>query len=134
MSDSAPTQQAKADSDNTFKAVQHKVKAFASAMDNATLELEALQRSMQANASRSMDVARDIEAADLDRLFVELTNNVSVALGGAAVQVRALCDEAEDTKDLAHRAHQQHQELYGALDAIRSSRRLKTPKPGFFAH
>lgn len=123
---------APADDDNRYKAVQAKLKKLATAMDDATLELESLRRSMQANATRTEGVARDIAAADLDAKFVELTNNVAVALGGAAVQVRDLHDTAQETADLTHETKRSHSKLYGALDDIRSNRRAKTPRPGFF--
>jgi DNA repair ATPase RecN len=121
-----------ADDDNRYKAVQAKLKTLASALDDAGLELEALVRSVKANAQRAQDVARDIATAGLDAKFVELTSNVSVALGGAAVQVKKLSDTAQETADLTHQTRRTHSKLYGALDDIRSNRREKTPKPGFF--
>ncbi|MFB6756023.1 conjugal transfer protein TraB [Streptomyces sp. NPDC056353] len=121
-----------ADDDNRYKAVQAKLKTLASALDDAGLELEALVRSVKANAQRAQDVARDIGNAGLDAKFVELTSNVSVALGGAAVQVKKLSDTAQETADLTHQTRRTHSQLYGALDEIRSNRRERTPKPGFF--
>lgn len=125
---------APADDDNRYKALQAKLKKLAAAMDDAALGLEALRRSMQANATRCEGVARDIENAQLDAKFVEMTNTVSVALGGAAIQVRKLDDTARDVADLAHETHQRHSQLYGALDEVRSGRAERTPRPGFFAH
>ncbi len=121
-----------ADDDNRYKAVQAKLKTLASALDDAGLELEALVRSVKANAQRAQDVARDIGNAGLDAKFVELTSTVSVALGGAAVQVKKLSDTAQETADLTHQTRRTHSQLYGALDEIRSNRRERTPKPGFF--
>ncbi|MFL4910858.1 conjugal transfer protein TraB [Streptomyces sp. MMS24-I2-30] len=121
-----------ADDDNRYKAVQAKLKTLASALDDAGLELEALVRSVKANAQRAQDVARDIGNAGLDAKFVELTSNVSVALGGAAVQVKKLSDTAQETANLTHQTRRTHSQLYGALDEIRSNRREKTPRPGFF--
>lgn len=63
---------------------------------------------------------------------MEVTNLVSVALGGAAIQVRRLHDTAQETADLTHETKSTHSKLYGALDDIRSNRREKTPRPGFF--
>jgi hypothetical protein len=120
------------DGDNRYKAVQAKLAALARALDDAGQDLEALVRSTKANAKRAEDAARDIANAGLDPRFVELTSNVSVALGGAAVQVRKLQDTATETADLTHQARATHSKLYGALDDIRSNRREKTPKPGFF--
>ncbi|MFJ3229250.1 conjugal transfer protein TraB [Streptomyces sp. NPDC086783] len=120
------------DGDNRYKAVQAKLNRLGKAMDDATLELVSLQRSMRANASRTEDAARDIENAGLDGKFVEVTNLVAVAMGGAAVEVRKLHDTAQETADLTHETKRTHSKLYGALDDIRSNRREKTPRPGFF--
>ncbi|MFB8137476.1 conjugal transfer protein TraB [Streptomyces mirabilis] len=120
------------DDDNRYKAVQGKLRALGNALDDATLELESLRRSMQANATRTEGVARDIENADLDAKFVEVTNLVSVALGGAAVEVKHLGATAQETANLTHETRRTHSKLYGELDTIRSNRREKTPRPGFF--
>ncbi|MER5781279.1 conjugal transfer protein TraB [Streptomyces mobaraensis] len=121
-----------ADDDNRYKAVQAKLAALSRAMGDAGLELEGLRRSMHANAARSNDVATDIANADLDARFVGLTDNVALALGGAAQEVRTLSDSAQETADLTHQTRTAHSQLYGALDDIRSNRREKTPRPGFF--
>lgn len=121
-----------ADGDNRYKAVQAKLDRLGKAMDDSTLELVSLQRSMRSNATRTEDAARDIENAGLDGKFVEVTNLVAVALGGAAVEVRKLHDTAQETADLTHETKRTHSTLYGALDEIRSNRREKTPRPGFF--
>ncbi|MFF8431108.1 conjugal transfer protein TraB [Streptomyces sp. NPDC016566] len=123
---------APADGDNRYKAVQAKLDRLGQAMDDATLELEALRRSVLANTASAEGVASDIEAADLDPKFVDLTNNVTVALGGAAIDVHKLQETAEETADLTHEARGLHYKLYGALDDIRSNRRERTPRPGFF--
>ncbi|MER6560538.1 conjugal transfer protein TraB [Streptomyces sp. NPDC001027] len=136
MSDPAPSgggaAPAPADDDNRYKAVQAKLMSLGRALDDAGLELEALVRSVRANAERAQDVARDIATAGLDAKFVDLTSNVSVALGGAAVQVKKLADTSQETADLTHQTRRKHSKLYGALDEIRSNRREKTPRPGFF--
>jgi len=123
---------APADGDNRFKAVQAKLASLGRALDDAGVDLEALVRSTRANAGRAEDAARDIATAGLDPRFVELTSNVSVALGGAAVQVRKLADTAQETADLTHQTRSTHSKLYRGLDELRSNRREKTPKPGFF--
>ncbi|MGW0538127.1 conjugal transfer protein TraB [Streptomyces sp. NPDC003032] len=121
-----------ADSDNRYKAVQAKLDKLGKAMDDATIELESLRRSMERNAEQTDSLATDIENADLDPKFVELTYSVATALDGAAREVRKLCDTAHETTDLTYQARRTHSKLYGALDDIRSNRREKTPKPGFF--
>ncbi|MCX4650302.1 conjugal transfer protein TraB [Streptomyces microflavus] len=81
---------------------------------------------------RSEGLAVDIANAELDRKFVEMTNQVSVALGGAAVEVRRLHETAQEVSGLAHDTRRTHARLYEGLDTVRSNRREKTPKPGFF--
>ncbi|GGU61013.1 conjugal transfer protein TraB [Streptomyces lavendofoliae] len=123
---------APADGDNRYKAVQAKLDKLGKAMDDAGLELESLLRSMQANAGDAGDMAQDIANAHLDPKFVALTNAVEAALVGAAREVRTLSDTAQETADLTHQTRRTHAKLYGALDDIRSGRRERTPKPGFF--
>ncbi|WP_328786064.1 conjugal transfer protein TraB (plasmid) [Streptomyces canus] len=121
-----------ADGDNRYKAVQAKLDTLGRALDDAGLGLEELVRSIKRNAKRAEDAARDVDNAELDPKFVELTSNVSVALGGAGVQVKKLHDTAQETADLTYETKRTHSKLYGALDDIRSNRREKTPRPGFF--
>ncbi|TGZ12382.1 conjugal transfer protein TraB [Streptomyces sp. S816] len=118
--------------DNRFKTTQAKLKKLAAVMDDAAIELHALRRSMRADASYVDGVATDIEHADLDSKFVALTENVSCALAGAAVEMNTLAVMAQETADLTHQTRRTHAKLYGATDDIRSNRREKTPKPGFF--
>ncbi|MFG2440858.1 conjugal transfer protein TraB [Streptomyces sp. NPDC048508] len=135
-SDLAPRQggaaPAVADGDNRYKAVQGKLDTLGRALDDAGLGLEELVRSIRRNATRAQDAARDVDNAGLDPKFVELTSNVAVALGGAGVQVKKLSETAQETADLTHEAKRTHSTLYGALDDIRSGRRERTPRPGFF--
>lgn len=122
------------DGDNRYKAVQNKLKTLGKAMDLATEELEILQRGMRTNAQRAEQLAVDIANAELDRTFVEMTNQVAIALGGAAGEVQNLHATVQEVSGLAHDAHRTHAQLYEALDELRSSRKERTPKPGFFAH
>ncbi|MFJ8563058.1 conjugal transfer protein TraB [Streptomyces microflavus] len=137
MSDLAPTTgggaAARTDGDNRYKAVQQKLKTLGTAMDMAGTELEVLLRGMRMNAQRSEGLAVDIANAELDRKFVEMTNQVSVALGGAAVEVRKLHETAQEVSGLAQDTRRTHARLYEGLDTVRSSRKERTPKPGFFA-
>ncbi|GAB1340855.1 conjugal transfer protein TraB [Streptomyces sp. E-15] len=121
-----------ADGDNRYKAVQAKLDALGRALDDAGLGLEELVRSVRKNAKRAEDAARDVDNAELDPKFVELTSNVGVALGGAGVQVKKLSETAQETADLTYETKRTHSRLYGALDDIRSNRREKTPRAGFF--
>ncbi|MEW1761552.1 conjugal transfer protein TraB [Streptomyces cyaneofuscatus] len=123
---------ARTDADNRYKAVQHKLKMLGNALDLAGGELEVLFRSMRANATRTEGLAVDIANAELDAKFVEMTNQVSLALGGAAVEVKKLYESAEEVSGLAQEARRTHARLYEGLDTVRSGRRERTPKPGFF--
>ncbi|MFE3074170.1 conjugal transfer protein TraB [Streptomyces sp. NPDC059247] len=122
------------DGDNRYKAVQRKLKELSTAMDLASSDLELLLHAMRTNARRTEGLAVDIANAELDRRFIEMTNQVSVALGGAAAEVQTLHETAQEICGLAHDARRTHARLYEALDDIRSSRKERTPKPGFFAH
>ncbi|MEU9313427.1 hypothetical protein [Streptomyces sp. NPDC048256] len=122
------------DGDNRYKAVQQKLTALARTLDSSLLELEQLHLRMKANATRSEEAARAIAAADVDPAFVEMQNAVSLALGGAQVAARKLGESGREVSRLAHEAQTVHASLYQGLDDIRSSRRERTPKPGFFAH
>jgi hypothetical protein len=121
------------DGDNRYKAVQNKLGSLSKAMEMACLDLEALLRGMRMNAQRAGHLAVDIANAELDTRFVEMTNQVSIALGGAAVCVQQLHETALEVSGLASDARRTHARLYERLDEVRSSRREHTPKPGFFA-
>ncbi|MCZ1012666.1 conjugal transfer protein TraB [Streptomyces lydicus] len=123
---------APANGDNRYKAVQTKLARLGKALDDAAVDLEVLRRSMQGNANHTDGVATDVENADLDAKFVVLTTNVATALVGAARSVKVLKDTTQETADLTHKTRRAHAKLYGALDDIRSNRREKTPKAGFF--
>lgn len=122
------------DGDNRYKAVQQKLKTLGTAMDLAGNELQALLRGMRTNAQRAESLASASANAELDRKFVEMTNQVSIALGGAAVEVQKLHATAQEVSNLAHHARRTHARLYEGLDTIRSGRPERTPKPGFFDH
>ncbi|WP_236654624.1 conjugal transfer protein TraB [Streptacidiphilus anmyonensis] len=126
------TTPAPTDADNRYKAVQHKLKAFAGAMDEATNRLGHLLQGMRNNADRARSLADTIANADLDPVFVEMTSAVSVALGGASVEVRKLLETAQDVTGLAEQTRVGHSKLYAALDEVRTGRKYRTPKPGFF--
>ncbi|MCL3998171.1 conjugal transfer protein TraB [Streptomyces lavenduligriseus] len=121
-----------ADDDNRYKAVQAKLDKLGKAMDDATVELQGLRRSMQNNADHTDGVSTDITNAELDPKFVTLTDLVATALAGAAREVHTLAQSAQETVDLTYKTRRAHARLYGALDDVRSNRREKTPKPGFF--
>jgi len=122
------------DGDNRYKAVQSKLRSLSKAMDMASIELETLLRGMRMNAQRAEGLAVNIANAELDPTFVEMTNQVALALGGAAVEVKKLHETAQEVSGQAADAQRTHARLYEALDDIRSSRRERTPKPGFLAH
>lgn len=113
---------APADDDNRYKAVQAKLDKLGTAMDDLARDLEALRRRMKANTARAERVADDIAGADLDATFVQLTNEVAAALGGAAAKVTRLGAAAQEVGAQTHQAKHTHSTLYGALDDIRSGR------------
>ncbi|MCX5166195.1 conjugal transfer protein TraB [Streptomyces sp. NBC_00264] len=125
---------ARTDGENRYKDVQRKLKTLGKAMDMAGDELQQLLRGMRLNAQRAEGLAGDIANAQLDRKFIAMTSQVSVALGGAAAEVQKLHETAQEVSSLAHGARRTHARLYEGLDTVRTGRKERTPKPGFFAH
>lgn len=121
------------DGDNRYKSVQLKLKMFAQTMDQAVTDLAFLHMRMKTNAGRSEQLAAGIANADLDPAFVAMQNAMSIALGGAEVAARKVTESAREVHGLAEETRGTHSRLYQGLDDIRSSRRWRTPKPGFFA-
>ncbi|MEV8099445.1 conjugal transfer protein TraB [Kitasatospora sp. NPDC085879] len=121
------------DGDNRYKAVQQKLKAFSGALDGATGRLEALRRRMRTTADRASTLASHIADAQVDPLFVEMTNAVATALDGAALATGRLHESAQAVSAEASETQRTHARMYEALDQIRSGRKHRTPKPGFFA-
>ncbi|MER5966887.1 conjugal transfer protein TraB [Streptomyces sp. NPDC002057] len=119
--------------DNGYKEVQAKLTKLSKALDDKAVDLEVLLRRMKTNAKKAADTAQTIETADLDPRFVELTVAVSTALGGAAVHIQRLAEDAVAGAAQSRVVQDSHARLYGQLDEIRSGRREKTPKAGFFA-
>ncbi|MFI8769513.1 conjugal transfer protein TraB [Streptomyces sp. NPDC053792] len=117
--------------DNSYKAIQAKLTKLSNALDDKAAELEALQRRMKDNAKKAQDTAQAIEHADLDPRFVELTSAVSTALGGAAVHIQRLTEEAAASASHSRVLQRSHAQFYSELDDVRSNRPEKTPKPGF---
>ncbi|MGW3200002.1 conjugal transfer protein TraB [Streptomyces sp. NPDC001118] len=118
--------------ENDYAGVQRKLRAFAQALDEARETLAGIQRRMKTDAYLAMTTGGELAEADGDPRYVAMTSNVSVQLGGAAVQVRATMNAAESTATRARAAAAVHRAKYGRLDSIRRGRRTKTPKPGFF--
>ncbi|MFE1500747.1 conjugal transfer protein TraB, partial [Streptomyces albidoflavus] len=81
--------------DNGYQDIQAKLTKLSKALDDKAVELEALRRRMQTNAKKAEDTAKAIENGDLDPRFVEMTFAVATALGGEAVQIRQLIEDAD---------------------------------------
>ncbi|MFE4019311.1 conjugal transfer protein TraB [Streptomyces sp. NPDC059101] len=118
--------------ENRFKAVQHKLKALAKALDSAVADLAAVQVRMKHYANRSETLARHIgpNAAELDPKFVAMQDAVSLALGGASQELFRLQQMVSDLSNSAESARAGHARMYGPLDEVRD-RPEKTPKAGF---
>ncbi|MFI1585598.1 conjugal transfer protein TraB [Embleya sp. NPDC020630] len=123
---------APADDDNRYRAVQARLAHLAASVDDLSTELEDLRKRMKRNAARTNDLAGAIERAELDRRFVYKTGEVANALHAVTARVRLLNVAAQDVVSVAHNAKDTHRKLYQDLDTIRSGRRERTPKPGFF--
>lgn len=136
MSDLVPAGSAStpapADDDNRYQALQAKLARFGKALDDTAVKLESLRRRAKTNAEHTEGVATDIANAGLDRKFVEMTETVALGLRAAAGEVRTLHGTAIEAADRAYDAKRTHAKLYGPLDEVRSTRRERTPRPGFF--
>ncbi|MFH8736850.1 conjugal transfer protein TraB [Streptomyces sp. NPDC017964] len=120
------------DGDNKYKSGQHKLKLLATALDGALERLQRLQRNVSTDAGTSEGLARDIAHAEFDKKFIEAQNAVSVPLGGAVIDARNLAAKTRETAADAWAARSLHALRYGPLDAVRSGRPERTPKPGVF--
>ncbi|MFE3129428.1 conjugal transfer protein TraB [Streptomyces hydrogenans] len=125
---------APAHGDNRYQAVQHKLKTLGTALTTAASGLEELLRGMRTNAEHAEHLAEAIAHAEVDSKFVAMTNQVAVALGGAAVEVQKFHAAAQEVSGLAHDARRTHARKYEALDDVRTSRPERTPKPGFLTY
>jgi myosin-crossreactive antigen len=126
------TELAKTSGGNDYAGLQRKLTAFATALDAAAEALTGIHQRMTTNASLAQETAQQLGEAHGDAKYVELTSNVSVLLGGAAVQARRTQAAAEEAASASREAAAAHKKKYGGLDGIRRSRTTKTPKPGFF--
>ncbi|MET9497433.1 conjugal transfer protein TraB [Streptomyces sp. NPDC006552] len=132
MSDITPVGTGAASDDNSYSALQTKLNVLMKMLDDGATELGSVRASMMGNAKRCDSTVTAIENADFDGEFIELTSLVSTALVGAAGQVRQLEQGALDMAEETRLVRQRHAKKYGPLDAVRSGRRHKTPKPGVF--
>src|SRR5213595_1647009 len=126
------TELAKTSGGNNYAGLQRKLHSFAQALDAASEALTGIHQRMKTNASLASETAQQLDEAHGDAKYVELTSNVSVLLGGAAVQARRTQTAANETASASREAATAHKQKYGRLDEIRRSRTTKTPKPGFF--
>ncbi|MFG2844205.1 conjugal transfer protein TraB [Kitasatospora sp. NPDC048296] len=120
------------DSDHSFEAVQHKLQVVIEAMAAANGHLEGLDRRKRATATEASNLASGIADAELDEVFVEMTQEVATAEGEAAKAVRAMLRAAQLAEKSAIEVKRAHARHYGALHRVRKGRKWRTPKPGFF--
>ncbi|MYW06035.1 conjugal transfer protein TraB [Streptomyces sp. SID3343] len=117
-----------------YRELQKNLSTLERSMNRVTGDIEQLMRRTVATAAEAADLADAIEHAGLDGAHVELTRLVEEALRSAAPAVNALDDAAGDVTQGTRTTRAAHQALYGVLDEIRTTRRERTPKPGFFAN
>ncbi|PRH77774.1 hypothetical protein C6N75_18490 [Streptomyces solincola] len=103
------------------------------AMDDLSDDMALLRRIMANTAVRVDQVADAIADADVDQQFVGLTQQVAEALGSAVHHTRNLSEAGGEAAAQTAATRRMHASMYGALDQVRTGRKHKTPKPGFFA-
>ncbi|RZD62889.1 conjugal transfer protein TraB [Streptomyces albidoflavus] len=116
-----------------YSSVQRQLRILAKDMDNAAEDLAVMRRSMKADAGYATITAQELGEADGSDHYVELTVEVSSQLDEAVTEVRAVQGAAEDGASAARAAARVHRRKYSELHEIRTARKGKTPKPGFFA-
>ncbi|MFD5610603.1 hypothetical protein [Kitasatospora sp. NPDC127060] len=119
------------DSDHSFDAVQHKLQVVIEAMAAANTHLEGLDRRAKATATEASNLASNIADAELDDVFVAMTQEVATAQAEAAQAVRAMLRSAQQAQKSAVAAKRAHARHYAALHRVRKGRKWRTPKPDF---
>ncbi|WP_214993065.1 hypothetical protein, partial [Streptomyces sp. McG5] len=118
--------------DNRYAAVQQRLKDLAATMDAISDSLQHSAKRMKQNGEEAASTAAAIARADLDSVFVELTEETSSALATAHKATKKTARSSQSLAGKAHQAQTLHQRMYQPLDQVRSGRRHRTPKPGFF--
>ena len=119
---------------NNYRAVQRKLHLFTQAMDAAGNELSVVVRRMYQH-SRTVSVTADqLSDAHGDEKYVDLTNLVAQALTEAAAATARTRNAAMEAAEASKAAKDSHHDKYAALDGVRSTRRTRTPKPGFWEY
>ncbi|MYX48646.1 conjugal transfer protein TraB [Streptomyces sp. SID8385] len=119
--------------DNRYAAVQQRLKDLAATMDAVSASLLHSAKRMKQNGEEAASTADAIARADLDGAFVELTEETSSALATAHKAMKKTARSSQSLAVKAHQAQTLHQRMYQPLDEVRSGRRHRTPKPGFFS-
>lgn len=120
------------DGENGFNGLQRKLDALTMILDAAHGDLEYLVERASTNANTASAKAVLLEAADGDPRYVEMTGDVATALVGATKAAVGLRDFGGEMAAKAATTARTHQQKYDGLHDVRSRRRTKTPKPGFF--
>lgn len=118
--------------DNRYAVVQQRLKDLAATMDAISDSLLYSAKRMKQNGEEAASAAAAIARADLDSVFVELTEETSSALATAHKATKKTVRSSQSLAEKAHQAQILHQRMYQPLDQVRSGRRHRTPKPGFF--
>ncbi|MFB8415333.1 conjugal transfer protein TraB [Streptomyces albidoflavus] len=118
--------------DNRYAAVQQRLKDLAATMDAISASLLHSAKRMKENSEEAASTAAAIARADLDGVFIDLTEETGSALATAHKAMKKAARSSQSLAVKAHQAQTDHQRMYQPLDQVRSGRRYRTPKPGFF--
>ncbi|MGW4694732.1 conjugal transfer protein TraB [Kitasatospora cineracea] len=120
------------DGSSGYEAVQHTLKVFSQAMQQAVKDLEGLDKKARRSADEASALAGHLADADVDDQFVDMTVDVAKEQERAAKAVHQMLEAAQQAASAALAVQRVHARMYGPLDRVRRGRRHRTPKPGFF--
>lgn len=121
----------RSDGDHSFTALQKKLAALHRLLDDAAEQLGMLKHDVGAHAKVLTATADAVAHAELDAKFADMTGDVAAAFAAGVQGAQRLEARSQETADAVNAAKRTHARLYGGLDEIRTSRRERTPKPGF---
>ncbi|MFF4344262.1 conjugal transfer protein TraB [Kitasatospora sp. NPDC001540] len=119
-------------SGSDYEAVQHTLKVFSEAMQQAVKELEGLDKKCSRTADEASTLAGNLADADVDGQFVAMTQDVAKEQARAAKAVHQMLEQAQQAASAAVAVQRAHARMYGPLHRVRKGRKYRTPKPGFF--
>ncbi|MFB7900639.1 hypothetical protein ACFC1B_30535 [Streptomyces xiamenensis] len=117
----------------TYESLQRLLGALYRLLTEGEPEVERIRQATKDLADRAVQLAIDIDNADLESSHVTLTENTGLDLMDAHRAMKLMSGVARELATEAYEVKVRHEQLYSALHEVRKGRREKTPKPGFFS-